>query len=77
MNRGNCRACGAPILWVKSVKGRTMPLNVAPVEDGNVTLDKDGVATVHPPGTMFYEDEVRYTSHFSTCPNADEFRTRR
>lgn len=74
MNRANCRSCGAPIMWAKGVTGRSMPLNVKPVPDGNVTL-LDGVATVHPSGHTFYDDDVRYVSHFATCRDADAWRS--
>jgi hypothetical protein len=39
-----CKSCGAGIHWIKTAKGKNMP------------VDPDG------------------TSHFATCPNADQHR---
>lgn len=36
-----CRSCGAPIFFGRTAKGRRMPLDPAPVEDGNVIVDQD------------------------------------
>jgi hypothetical protein len=51
-----------------------MPLDADPVPDGNVIVVM-GVAYVveRPPGP----GEVRYRSHFATCPNADHHRIER
>ena len=42
---GTCRSCGAPIVWVKTAKGKKMPLDREPNEAGNITL-MDGAAVV-------------------------------
>jgi hypothetical protein len=77
-----CRSCDAPVLWVETSAGRKMPLDPEPVEDGNVVitaeaplglrteavvLTKADLAQIHP-------DRLRYRSHFSTCPHADQHR---
>lgn len=61
-----CRACPAPVRWVRTEAGRAMPLDPVPVPEGNVQL-VGGVAHV------LHKDEVpqpgaRYVSHFATCP---------
>lgn len=33
-----CRSCGSPIFFGLTTKGRRMPIDPAPVEDGNVVL---------------------------------------
>lgn len=67
--KGNCRTCKAPILWVRSATtGSLMPLDAEPVEDGNIWL-VDGMAHVHH-GSLFEEmlpEGPRYKSHFATC----------
>ncbi len=34
-----CRSCGAPIWFGLTAKGKRMPMDLAPVEDGNVVVD--------------------------------------
>ena len=72
-----CRSCGAPIVWAKTSRGLSMPLDAAPVVDGNVAI-RDGVAVVVDPGGLFDErpGEVRYVAHFATCPQAAQHRSR-
>jgi hypothetical protein len=63
---------------------KMMPLDVEPVPDGNVVIEpadgaipprartlKKGEADTLPEGTL------RYKSHFATCPQAGNWRTRR
>jgi len=70
-----CASCSAPILWARSsATGKPMPIDAAPVADGNILLvgglavvlgrlERDAVTT-----------EPRYRSHFATCPSAGQFR---
>lgn len=60
-----CRACGAPIRWVRTTRGKSMPLDAEPDPTGNVTIE-GGVAVVHgqPPITG-----PVYMPHHATCPN--------
>ena len=83
-----CRSCDAPILWVVTQAGRSMPLDPDPVEGGNVEMTgrygetRQGtvvpLVVVHAGGEQLALDGVptapRYVSHFATCPNADEHR---
>lgn len=72
---GNCTKCGALLKWIKTESGKNMPLNF-PGEQRIVVVAK------HPEqaGDPDYQKELMgvvqltYTSHFVTCPNADEFR---
>ena len=76
-NNGQCRSCGAPILWVLTAAGNKQPLDAEPVKDGNIIL-VDGVAhTLR--GDLFEEkhDGPRYKSHFATCPNSKEHRRKK
>jgi hypothetical protein len=41
---GKCRSCEKPVLWVKTVNGRPMPLDPEPRADGNVVSGSDGRA---------------------------------
>lgn len=69
-----CRSCGAPIAWAETIAGKRMPLDPEPRDDGNVRLDKDGVAFV---GTdMLAADPPSYVSHFATCSHPQRHRKR-
>lgn len=70
-----CRSCGAPIRWVKTAKGRSMPIDSEPVANGNVIIDSSGNAVVVGSANVI-PDTDRFTSHFTTCPQADEWRHR-
>jgi hypothetical protein len=73
---GNCRSCGARVLWATSKSGARIPLNDGPRESGgNIRLDYDGnggpVASVVHPGMG------SYVSHFATCPQAEKWRKKK
>lgn len=73
-----CQSCGAAILWAKTSKGKPIPLDAKPREDGNVVLEPNGVAFVIGPLERVQRGrETRYVAHFSTCPHADEHRRSR
>lgn len=73
-----CRSCGAWILWARTFAGKSkIPLDAEPAaEKGNVVLTNrhlaDGTVIVEmvPPG------QGTHVSHYATCPQADEWRTR-
>lgn len=80
-----CRACGAPIKMVTTEAGwraappKLMPIDVEPVEDGNVViLPASGAipprAKVLKKGQDAPPGALRYRSHFATCPEAGRFR---
>jgi hypothetical protein len=73
-----CRSCKAPIIYAATTGGKTMPVDAEPVDDGNVLLRRTtyggAVATVTT-ATLF-SDPLR-KSHFATCPDADEWRSKR
>ena len=75
----SCKSCGAAIVWTVTHKGRPMPVDAEPVENGNVRLRRDGDDLVaeypgkeHP--SLFEDDGLRYVSHFSTCPESKQWR---
>ena len=53
-----CSKCNAKIEWIKTEKGRQMPVDLEPV----TVVTKEG-KTVR-----------GYIPHWATCPNADDFR---
>lgn len=78
-----CRSCKAPMLWVVLPSGKRNPLDLEPTLKGNVLVlpgpedwrlgvvvhDQDLLQEVR---TLF-ADRL-HTSHFATCPDADEHR---
>jgi len=74
----DCKSCGAPIRWAKTIKGRPIPLDPDPSPRGNIVLSDEGTALVYnSPGAIAprYTDDPHYLSHFATCPNAESHRT--
>lgn len=86
-----CRSCGAAIWWGITAAGKAMPIDVEPTADGNVVrtgqmlpsrngdyLPEVEVRAVEPQPFDAPEDNApRFTSHFATCPHADEHRRAR
>ena len=77
-----CRGCGAEIAFIKTVKGKTMPVNpesiyFIPAGGPNTYVMIDG--TVERGREPTWEDQgtptqIGYISHFATCPERDKFR---
>lgn len=71
-----CKSCNAEIEWVETMHGRAMPLDVGPAP----ALATRGIFAVVAGKARTYTPEdarlvrERRVSHFSTCPNADEWR---
>ena len=66
----NCRTCGAPILWAVTGQGKRMPLDV----DRRPVLVVEGELD---DGTAIVSQQAGYTSHFATCPQADDWRRKK
>lgn len=75
-----CTSCKAPIVWaVHATTGKRMPMQRDPA--GTFTIDHEGLARHEgkapvPPieGTATVQ---RYSSHFSSCPQASQHRRAR
>lgn len=79
LQRGLCRSCGAEILWAQTERNKAMPLDAEPSSLGNVVLVKlvDGrevAKYVSPTTAEVYHSLPHYHSHFSTCPDAGQWR---
>lgn len=79
-----CRACGAPILFIKSVAGKSIPVNAEQI----LYQQKAGgsLRIVTPNGEVLSGEPekdpqkatgIGYISHFASCPCADQFRKQR
>lgn len=74
-----CRSCTAPIIWAVTVNGRDMPVDAEPSPDGDIRLadrshlHRKPLAEVLSVTQQFGLGNLR-TSHFATCPHADQWR---
>lgn len=75
MSLTRCQSCRARIEFVKTERGRAMPLDVDPTPDGNVEI-RDGIAHVLGPlEKELVEDPSRLRMpHHATCPDAHRWR---
>lgn len=83
-----CKGCLKPIFWVKTEKGRNIPLDKEPVEGGRVIVrmgPEMGKATAHIETAEEIAarlkcpepaGRVAYMPHHATCPKAGQFRKR-
>lgn len=69
-----CRTCGAPIVWAKTVNNKSIPVDAEPCEYGGNMVLRDGVAVVLKKDEPSLPDEKRYRSHFATCGQAAHHR---
>lgn len=71
-----CTSCGAAVVWARwSVSGKWTPVDAIPVSSGNLALEAGRVHLYTPDDARLQRE--RYTSHFATCPDADEHRAPR
>ena len=82
-----CKSCGAPIMWLKTDKGKWMPVDIKteqfyPDPVGAKTYIMNDGHTMR--GTPAPKDKEVLpcvasgnVSHFATCPNASQHRRRR
>ena len=82
-----CKACGAPIIWVKTKDGKHVPCNPEEIEIDPagaktmcVVTDDGGLEWGSPVNrdSLFLPDRTvtGRVSHFATCPAANKFRKR-
>lgn len=65
-----CRSCDAPIVWITTVRGKRMPVDVGTLRRGIQIIPHDGSYRAAQVVTMA-------TPHWATCPNADQHRRER
>ena len=84
MRKGTCRGCGAPIVWIETSAGKSMPCNADPVHywekpkaAGKLVTPNGEVMSCEFEGDLQNATGIGYISHFSTCPKAGQFRKRK
>jgi len=77
-----CRGCGKEIAFIKTVKGKSMPVDPESVyyipgggPNTYVTIDGE-IDHGREPHYADKETKIGYISHFATCPERDKFRKR-
>ena len=70
-----CRSCKAPMFWAATSSGKKMPLDAKPLESMS-GKDSHGVVAfgIRAGVASKAYHGAKYTSHFATCPDADEHR---
>lgn len=70
-----CSSCGAEIIWIKTPKGKSMPLDATPDPKGNVVI-KDGLAVVLRLEQLGDPSlgKRRFMPHWATCEHAAQHR---
>ena len=58
-----CKGCGAPLEWIDTAAGRSMPVDPEPV----FVIEGEG-------RDRFITDEGEVITHWKTCTAADSFR---
>ena len=83
MSKTYCRACGAEIIWIKTLNGKSMPCDATPIYYRLNSESKEKIVTSK--GVVVSADRVSdpgvaygtgFVPHWSTCPDADKFRKR-
>lgn len=74
MTAGTCRSCGAPITWKTYDRtGKQIPLDREPRADGNLVVEGK---TCRQADQLLDREKTRFVTHFATCPDAEDWRTK-
>ena len=83
MNTSTCRGCGAPIIWIRTSGGKSMPCDPevktywqSPTGLHKIVTPNGEVVSASLEGDPQTATGIGYTSHFATCPQAGKFRKR-
>lgn len=76
VHSAQCSSCSAPIYFVKTLKGRAMPLDITPATAGNVLVIRNRAFVFSGPDAAehAYPGRDRYMPHHATCPTVDQHR---
>lgn len=79
-----CRGCGAEIIWIMSSSGKLIPCDPElvrywqkPKAKGKIVTPIGEVLSCEFEGEQDEATGYGYVSHFSTCPQAGEFRRKK
>lgn len=76
-----CSSCAAPIIWTVTAKSKNMPVDAEPTIQGKFVVRRNGKGVAHSRSYKSLReegkllgDDVRYESHWATCPTRDQHR---
>lgn len=74
-----CKSCGATIKWLKTIRGKSMPVDAEPVEledvdNGSLLVSRLGVTARVGEENKPDPNLEWYITHWATCPDGDQFR---
>lgn len=76
-----CKACGAPVVWIKTLSGKAMPCDPGVVvywakkgAKGKVVTPNGEVISCEFKGDIQTATGIGYVPHWATCPGAGEFK---
>ena len=80
MNTTTCRGCGAPIGFIKTVAGKSIPVDPeeivywqTPGGSKKIVTPNGEVVSAELAGNPQTATGVGFVSHFATCPEAEKF----
>ena len=83
MSMSTCRGCGAPIIWIKTERGKSMPCDPEQVTywqarsgSQKIVTPNGEVVSAELSGELNNATGIGYVSHFATCPKSNDFRRR-
>lgn len=71
-----CKSCLAPIFIVDTPKGKKMPLDAKPVEDGNIVIINKEAHCLKA-GEQVEPGTIRWKCHWATCTKPAQHRRRK
>ena len=72
----NCKGCGAAIIWIKTVKGKNMPVDAKPVKAYLPRTPMGREAADNLDGLDYHLVDV-YLTHWGTCPKVHYFKKKK
>lgn len=75
-----CKSCKALIVWAETIHGKAIPIDAGAVPSGNIGLEQPNdpreppIAHVAPNIPADKCSQIRFVSHFVTCPQSREWR---
>jgi hypothetical protein len=73
-----CKSCYARIIWARTEKGVATPVDEKPTANGHLVLEIEDPRDAPIARRVGRKTGVpRYTTHFATCPNANDHRRKK
>ena len=76
-----CRGCGAPIVWIPTLGGKSMPCDAEPVTywekakaPGKIVTQNGMTISCEFEGDIQKATGIGYKPHWATCPERNQFK---